>query len=76
MEIALILLIAVGGGLISYILFGGEGPVEKALNKAILSGQRVVISIDDESTIFELIDGRVRITHGVTDYQELTDEPE
>lgn len=31
-------------------------------------GKKVAISIDSDTTIFEMIDGRVRVTRGLTDF--------
>lgn len=68
------ILLLVAGGLVSYIFFSGDkvGPFEQVLWAGLAAGKRVIISVDEDSYIFEMVDGRMKITRGVTTY---TDEP-
>lgn len=61
------------GGVASRLIFGGVkvGPFEQSLMYNISLGKRVIISVDDDCHIFEMIDGKLRITRGITDFQEV-----
>ena len=47
------------------------GPMESYLMQSIRRGKKVVISVDDRAIMYELVDGKVRISSG---YVETTEE--
>jgi hypothetical protein len=60
------------GAIASRLYFGLAGPdaFEQGLMRSLAKGSRVIISVDNKSLIFEMNDGKVKITEGTTDYEE------
>lgn len=60
------------GVVASRLLFGGTapGPFEQSLMYNLSLGKRVIISVDNECYIFEMIENKLRITRGTTDFYE------
>lgn len=74
MEIYLITsLVCVGIGYLLRDIVSGkkQSQFEKELFGAVYQGKRVIICMDNDAYIFELVDGKMCITRGVTDFNEV-----
>lgn len=73
MEIYLITsLVCVGIGYLLRDTMGQkQSQFEKELFGAVYQGKRVIICMDNDAYIFEMVDGKMRITRGVTDFNEV-----
>jgi hypothetical protein len=59
------------GSLGSYLLFNrGPGPFEQTLWAGLHQGKRVIVCLDDDAFIFSLVNNKLRITRGTTDFTE------
>lgn len=60
----------IAGCLSYYVFFGGSrpGPFEESLMTNLMLGKRVIVSIDEDCYIFEMHDGKMRITRGISTY--------
>lgn len=67
-------LIAIMIGFVLAGLYIKKGPseLEDQLMAHVMMGKRVIISVDDNSYIFEMVDGKIRITSGICNF---TPEP-
>lgn len=72
MDLFILFLAFLAGGLSQYLMFGGvrSGPFEENIMANLHAGKRVIVSIDDKCFIFELNGNRMTVTKGISTYLE------
>ncbi len=72
MDLVLYLLPFLMGMIVHRILFGGKksGPFEESIMSNLAQGKRVVLSIEDDCYIFEMYGDKMRITQGISTFEE------
>lgn len=68
-------LCSLAGFLVYHIFFArGPGPFEQTIWAGLNEGRRVVVCIDKDAFIFEMNGKKLRITRGVSDFEENRDD--
>ncbi len=76
MSLALYAVAAAFGYVLATVLpFFKTGALENRILDLIMAGKRVIICVDDYATIYEMVDGRIRVSRALTNFMEETNDP-
>ncbi len=76
MDLVLYAIAFVMGGLVFRLLLYRKkhGEFEQQMMLLLVEGKRIVIAVDNDCQIYRMVDGRLKITKGIADFEENTDE--